>query len=142
MKTVYIIRYQIGDKQSLGTLLVVKDGRILFSSHLLERGWQNNQRNISCIPSGTYDLRKEYSSKFNRKLWEAYGVPNRSECKFHASNFWKQLNGCFAPGEARVNIGSDSELDMVNSADMLDSFMDAMGTDTRARLVVINDNQS
>lgn len=140
MKDVYIIRDTIGRKQCLGTLIVIEDGRLLFNSHLLERGWLNNKKNISCIPARAkaYPLKLEWSSKFQKKLWEAYDVPNRSECKFHSANFWDQLNGCFSPGEARFNIGHDEELDMIYSNDMLEHFMDAMGDDVEARLFVIN----
>ena len=140
MKTVYIIRDKVGRKQSLGTLLVKNEsGRVVFHSHLLELGWRNNQRNISCVPAGKYDLRLEFSPKFNRDLWEAYGIPNRSECKFHQANFARQLNGCFAPGEARFDIDRDGEKDMINSRSALEEFMDAIGQENRARLVVIND---
>jgi hypothetical protein len=140
MKTVYILRDKIGTKQSLGALLVVKAGRVLFNSHVLERGWLDNQRNVSCVHAGIYPLRLEYSNKFKRKLWEAFNVPNRNECKFHSANFWNELNGCFAPGESRRNIGFDAELDMVNSGKMLNLFMTAMGSDTESRLVIIDDN--
>ena len=137
-KQVFIIRDTIGRKQCLGTLIVKDKGRVIFWSHLLERGWLNNKRNVSCIPAGKYDLRLEHSPAFKRKLWEAYGVPNRSETKFHAANHWEQLNGCFAPGEARFNFVRDSSLDMVNSGDKLQEFMDSMGDDTKATLHVIN----
>jgi len=139
MKTVYILRDKIGDKQSLGALLVVENGTTLFNSHVLERGWLDNKSNVSCIPEGIYPLRLEYSGKFKRNLWEAHDVPNRSECKFHVSNYWDQLNGCFAPGQSRKDIGRDSELDMVGSGKALKSFMEAMGMDIEARLVIIND---
>lgn len=140
MKTVYILRDTIGRNQSLATQLVIDRGRVLYSGHLLERGWRDNERNISCVPAGLYDLQLEYSAKFKRKLWEAKGVPGRSECKFHSANFWDQLNGCFSPGESRFNIGHDHELDMIYSGDMLEIFMNSMGDDTSARLVIIDDN--
>ncbi len=139
MKTVFIIRYKIGRKQSLGNLLIRNEhGNIIYVRHLLELGWLNNKRNISCVPHGTYDLKLEHSPKFGRKLWEAYGVSNRSECKFHVANFASQLNGCFAPGMAKFDIDRNGEKDMVNSAEAFDEFMGAMGSSTKARLVVIN----
>ncbi len=140
MKTVFIIRYKIGRKQSLGNLLVRNEyGNIVYSRHVLELGWLNNKRNISCVPQGTYDLKLEHSPKFGRKLWEAYGILNRSECKFHVANFANQLNGCFAPGMAKFDINRDGNKDMVNSKEAFSEFMDAMGKDIKARLVIIND---
>ena len=140
MKTVYIIRYDVGRKQSLGNVLIRNEyGNFVYARHLLELGWRNNQRNISCIPAGHYDLRLENSPKFKQKLWEAKGVPNRSECKFHVANFSSQINGCFAPGMTKFDLNRDGEKDMVNSREAFEEFMDAMGGDTEARLVVIND---
>ncbi|WP_341216946.1 DUF5675 family protein [uncultured Wocania sp.] len=140
MKTAYITRYNGDKNQSLGNLIVFNSNRsLVFNSHLLERGWQDNKRNISCIPEGTYKLVLEYSHKFSRYLWEVKGVPNRSECKFHAASFWKNLNGCFSPGLAKWDINNDGYKDMIYSTDALEEFMDAMGSDTEARLVVIDD---
>lgn len=140
MKTVYIIRKKVGRKQSNGIHLVVNDyGTVVYDGHLLELGWLNNQKNISCIPAGTYDLRLEWSPKFQRNLWESYGVPNRSECKFHNGVTYKHSNGCFLTGKAKWDFDGDKLEDMVQTNIALEEFMDSMGNDTAARLVVIND---
>lgn len=138
MKQVIIHRDTIGRNQSLGTMMVLEDGRVLFSSHLLERGWRNNKKNVSCAPAGKYRLQLEYSPKFGIQLWEAYGIPNRSEIKFHVANFWNELNGCFAPGEARFDINRDGFKDMVNSGPKFKDFMNAMGKDMDATLLIVN----
>jgi uncharacterized protein DUF5675 len=140
MKTVCILRDKVDTIECLGTLIIIEKGRVLYSSHLLERGWNDNKKNVSCVPEGIFDLKLEYSPKFKMDLWEAKGIPNRSECKFHAASFWDDLNGCFSPGEARFNIGRDKELDMIYSMEMLILFMDAMGKDTEAQLIIKNIN--
>ena len=61
------------------------------------------------------------------------------ECKFHPANHFGQLNGCFAPGLAKWDINRDGHQDMINSGHAFDEFMDAMGNDDKARLVIIND---
>ncbi|MEX0274304.1 MAG: DUF5675 family protein [Flavobacteriaceae bacterium] len=143
MKTVYIIRDTIGRKQSTGAHLVINEkGDVVYDGQILELGWLNNRRNISCIPEGIYELRLERSPKFKRKLWEAYGVPNRSETKFHNGVTYKHSNGCFIPGKTRFDLNADNLDDMINSRDALEEFHDAMGEDTRARLVIINDRQN
>lgn len=48
----------------------------------------------TCIPAGEYDVVLEYSKRFDRKLFEIKGVPNRSECKFHAGNHIDHSDGC------------------------------------------------
>jgi len=140
MKTVCILRDTVSSIQCLGALIVVEKGRVLYQSHVLERGWNDNKKNTSCVMEGIFPLKLEWSEKFQMDLWEAYDIPNRSECKFHAANFWDNLNGCFSPGEARFNIGHDKELDMIYSMEMLILFMDAMGKDREAKLVIKNIN--
>ncbi|WP_340198613.1 DUF5675 family protein [Ascidiimonas sp. W6] len=139
MKTVFVIRDIVGRKESLGICLIRDtNNKVLFTSQSLERGWLNNTRNISCIPAGNYNLKLEWSPRFQKDLWEIYGVPNRRECKFHAANFVRQLNGCIALGEKRVDLDVDGLLDVSNSRNTMKKFHKAMGQDTVARLVVIN----
>ena len=140
MKTVYLIRRTKGRKQRLGIHLVVNEaGNVVYDGHSLELGWRNNKRNVSCIPTGIYPLKLEYSPKFKRHLWEAYNVPNRSECKFHNGVTFKHSNGCFLTGKTAFDLTGDNFADMINTRDALQEFHDAMGSDTEARLVVIND---
>ena len=138
-RIVTILRDKIGRKQSTG-IMIVQDatGKVLFTSQGLERGWINNKRNVSCVPSGTFTLKLEWSPKFKTKLWELYGVPNRRECKFHAANYWQELNGCIAPGVSQKDINSDGFIDNFRSKIALNEFHRAMQGYSKAELRVIN----
>ena len=140
MKKVFIIRDIIGRKLSLGMCIVTdqKDNDILFTSQSLERGWLNNVRNISCIPAGVYKLKLEWSPRFQKDLWEIYDVPNRRECKFHAANFSRQLNGCIALGKKRTDIDADGLMDITDSRNTMKKFHKAMEGETVSTLHVIN----
>ena len=138
MKTV-IINRDFGDRdQSLGVCYVVENGEILFKSESIERGWQDNKKRVSCVPQGMYPLKKEWSNRFKQELWELYEVPNRSECKFHAANYARQLNGCIALGERRADIDKDGNLDVTSSKATMKKFHEAMGNDTEAVVVITN----
>ena len=116
MKTILITRFVVTDDYSLGDCYGIDEDcnkRPLAKS--LERGWRDNKKRISCVPDGIYNLKLEWSNKFKRDLWELYGVKNRSECKFHAANFWRQLNGCIALGNAHKHIDDDGDLDVTSS---------------------------
>lgn len=66
-------------------------------AYTIELPWQDNKRRVSCIPEGTYVLRKRYSEKFK---WHfvLLDVPNRSYILLHpANNAQKELQGCIAP---------------------------------------------
>lgn len=69
-------------------------------------------------------------------MYEIYEVPNRSECKFHAANYARQLNGCIALGNKRLDIDHDGYKDVTSSRDTMKRFHAAMGGDRTANLIV------
>lgn len=139
MKTIRINRIWGNDKQSLGSLVVVNEfQQPLFAALSLERGWLDNEPNISCIPIGSYPIVLEYSSSFNEDLWEIKEVPNRSETKFHRANYWRQLNGCIALGLKATDIDGDGYMDITSSEDTMKAFHEIMGRDKQAILVIEN----
>jgi hypothetical protein len=115
------------DNQSTGILSVINENcQPIFATVCIERGDRNNERNVSNVPPGVYPLVYEYSPRFKRKLYELKDVPNRSECKVHASNYWHQLNGCIAPGDRLLDMDADGYYDVTNSRASLDKFHDAL----------------
>lgn len=137
MKTIIVNRDWQDKNQTLGVCYVKDErGRIIFKSEAIERGWRDNQRRVSCIPSGEYPVKLEHSNRFRKKLYEIYEVPNRSECKFHAANYARQLNGCIALGQKRKDIDSDGYIDVTSSRNTMALFHKAMGGDTEAILIV------
>ena len=132
-----IHRFWQDRNQSSGTIVVLGDKNFpLYASLGLERGWRNNQSNVSCIPIGVYSVKLEWSPRFNTMLWEIKDVPNRSECKFHSANYWKQLNGCVAPGLKYKRINNDNYRDVTNSKNSLKAFHDALKPYTKAILII------
>ena len=117
-----LFRLEYEKKQTLGECAITENGKDIFLAKSLERADNNNQRNISCIPSGEYLCVLEYSNKFNRDLWEIKGVPNRSECKFHSANYWHDLNGCIALGTKYLDIDNDGFRDVLNSNNTMKKF--------------------
>ena len=81
-----------------GTFGVLKVKGVAFV--IVELPWRDNKEKISCIPTGEYLCKFEYSDGFKRDLYEIKGVPGRSECKFH--------NGTWA-GDRKKGYKSDSK---------------------------------
>lgn len=75
--------------------LVQDNGRVL--CHTLELPWKNNQRNISCIPAGKYDVIKVESPKFGSCFY-VKDVPDRDAILFHSGNSIKDTRGCIIVG--------------------------------------------
>ena len=65
--------------------------------YTIELPWRNNEVNRSCIPEGTYVLKRRYSHKFRWHL-EIKDVPGRSYILIHPANHAaRELRGCIAP---------------------------------------------
>lgn len=137
MKTVIVLRYKVEYNFSLGHCFIKHEsGVIQYIGATLERGWRNNQKQVSCVPEGEYPLRLEYSPRFDQDLWELYDVPNRSECKFHAANYWEQLNGCIALGSEHRDINFDGVPDIPDSRVTMAKFHGAMGWQKTAKVII------
>ena len=137
MRTIIVNRDFQDDKQTLGVCRIMHgNGEELFKSQCIERGWLDNEKRVSCIPSGIYDVELEYSNRFKTDLWEIKGVPDRSECKFHAANYARQLNGCIALGKNRADIDGDGYLDVTSSRTTMAEFHRAMGKNIKTKLII------
>ena len=95
-------------------LLIIRDtfteestiGRLFLNGELfcdtLENPWKNNQRNISCIPDGEYDVRlrlpRESATRDYIHLL-VKEVPNRDWILFHRGNTAKDTSGCILVGK-------------------------------------------
>lgn len=89
------------------------NGQIFIDDKLIcktiELPWRENQRRISAIPEGRYELKKRVSQKFGNHLI-LIDVPNRSLILIHPANdALKELNGCIAPVTTITGIGKGSE---------------------------------
>lgn len=77
----------------------------------VEQPWRNNERGASCIPDGSYLVRRHVSPTFG-PCWillsnglyatdeEATAKGGRSHILIHPANWPDQLRGCIAPGRS------------------------------------------
>ena len=81
-----------------------------FLCFTLENTWKDNERQISCIPKGTYNLElKEYGrfyDKYKHPIIKLVNVPNRSEILFHIGNYPEDTLGCILLGKTIGNNGN------------------------------------
>lgn len=94
-----------------------------FSCKTLELPWLDNQKYVSCIPTGFYRARKHISPTFGESIW-ILDVPGRSEILIHFGNYAGSKNpntgrpdtkGCVLVGKAFVDIDGDGKLDVTAS---------------------------
>lgn len=84
-------------QDSAGTFgVIVADNQMLCVT--CEDPWNNNRRNISCIPAGVYKCVKRISAKYKHH-WHVLDVPNRSLILIHNGNTIADTEGCILVGE-------------------------------------------
>lgn len=88
-------RVTTGDHGTFGVLL--KDGVPLCVT--LEPPWKNNQKNISCIPQGEYEV-EPFSGRKGTDIWRFKNVPNRSDILIHSGNWVHHTEGCILVGKS------------------------------------------
>lgn len=125
--SIKIVREPSSDKQTLGALTVVdkESNTSVFECKTLELAWKNNNRNVSCIPTGTYQVKKRYSTKY-KNHFHVLNVPNRSWILIHSGNYYTHTLGCILVGKEHIDINSDGNLDVNYSKDTLNKILDIM----------------
>lgn len=118
-------------KQTLGTLTVILD-KELFVCKSLELPWEDNKNNISCIPKGSYLAMYTRSNRLSGAAghdvftYEVMNVPGRAGIRIHSANYFFQLLGCIAMGDALKDINIDGELDVIHSGATVGKFNELM----------------
>ena len=112
-KSLELVRYNYKEASILGRLGCGGE-RICYT---LENAWHDNQRRISCIPEGEYQVKlRKVGGYYNlyKKRWdmldgvlELQDVPNRKYILIHCGNTAGDTAGCILVGGAY----SDSRVD-------------------------------
>lgn len=107
--TVEILRtYQ--EKQTIGEMqFALGDERHKYMT--LELPWRNNERRVSCIPEGEYQVVRRNSAKYGDHF-HVLNVPGRDMILIHVANFVKELLGCIAVGKSHIDINGDGWKDV------------------------------
>jgi hypothetical protein len=117
---------RIGEYQDATFGVLTANGRPVCVT--LEDKWRNNERMVSCIPSGHYKLVKHQSLKFG-ECYKVQDVPGRSDILIHAGNSDADTHGCILLGTSYGLIGPKAII--VASRAAMSSFMQLMnGIDT------------
>jgi hypothetical protein len=127
MISVLVTRNELSEIQTIGRLDVVNGDVELFSCMTLELAWNNNLRQISCIPYGEYSCeKKEATAAIPYQHITVLNVRDRSGIAIHKANYASQLRGCIAVGDKHVDINKDGNLDVTNSSNTFKKLMDIL----------------
>ena len=108
MINLLLIRDTFSKKSTIGELFI--NGERICDT--LENSWQDNQRNISCIPEGIYPVRlrlpRESATRDYMHLL-VKDVKDRDYILFHIGNTAKDTSGC-------ILVGLGSQQDFVSNS--------------------------
>jgi hypothetical protein len=86
----------------------------LMVCNTIELPWLRNQRSISCIPEGRYELKKRVTKKRGQHLL-VVNVKGRDGILIHPANdARKELRGCIAPVTTLIGPGKGSQSRLAN----------------------------
>lgn len=130
-----LIRRFDHNKQERGYMVVFNERNgVEYQCCTLELPWLDNERKISCIPTGRYKVIKHTSPKFGKCFW-VQDVVGRSEILIHKGNYAGSKNprtgkpdilGCILVGKSHVDIDGDGILDVVSSKDTMEDLLDIL----------------
>jgi len=132
MKTITLTRLSDNGKQTLGILTVIKDNGQPYVCKTLELPYKNNESQRSCIPAGQYTCRYTQSARMTSEkghpvfTYEVLNVPHRAGIRIHAANYFSQLLGCIALGDANADINGDGQPDVLHSVATIVAFEQLM----------------
>jgi hypothetical protein len=91
-----------------------------FKLHTLELRWLNNQQSISCIPEGTYLVKRDKTGR--HQYYAVQNVVNRTSIEIHVANNVGHLQGCIGLG-----MGINREYDLTSSQEACNEFTGYVG---------------
>ena len=98
-----------------GKLLFVDNtNNIILQLQTLERPWIFNERKVSCIPTGTYLVKRHNSPKFGQCL-KVQDVKGRSDILFHSGNVVNDTLGCILVGLSAGTVDDSNTAMIYNS---------------------------
>jgi len=128
MKAVLSRRYT--NLQTPGRLIALDGDKVRLQILTLELPWNGNQKRVSCIPEGVYEVHKVHSPKFG-KCFMVMDVPDRSGIMIHPGNYASltdrsDTSGCILPGMARDDIDDNGIEDIIQSAYALEKLLNIL----------------
>jgi len=114
------------DHRTWGTygVFIGPDGPICVA---LERPYTDGFGKMSYIKAGVYQMKLTHSPKFGVKLWELFGVPNRSAIRIHSGNDIHDSEGCILTGTAFDVVGGmNGKVGVTGSKMALEELMDLL----------------
>lgn len=100
--------------ETKGSFFLFDGEAIVFKGKTLELPNNGNQRMVSCIPEGIYDVIRWHSDKFG-DCFLVTNVPGREAILIHIGNYTTDTKGCILVGDYFSDLNSDGNIDVGDS---------------------------
>ena len=122
---VQLIRTTDNGVQTIGKLYVSGDQHATFDT--LERPFKNNERGVSCIPSGRYICSKlNPTEAIPYPHIAVHNVSGREGIRIHSGNLYSHSRGCILIGKGYADINKDGQSDVLQSKQSLIELMNVL----------------
>ena len=117
--------------QTLGRLVLFDGNKVRLQILTLELPDNGNQKNVSCIPEGKYEVHRIYSPRFGKcfHIQDVQDVPGRSEILIHKGNYNKDTHGCILVGMGHADINEDGVMDVIESTHAMERLQSVITED-------------
>ncbi len=106
-----LLRLRDTGNATLGILTLYRKGKEVLNLTCMEPSDLFNLENISCIPTGSYKVKKHDSPNFGQCL-KIEGVRNRTNILIHAGNYYDDTKGCVVVGYGFAYVNKDDHIDV------------------------------
>ena len=130
-----VLSREYNNLQTLGRMVLFEGSKVILQLYTLELPDLGNQKNISCIPEGEYEVHRIYSPKFG-KCFHLQDVPGRSEILIHKGNYNKDTHGCILVGMDRADINGDGVTDVIESSLAMDKLQNVITEDIFTLIII------
>lgn len=131
---ILINRFWQNEKQTEGEIHILDElGSSILKGVIIELKDFDNQKNISRIPEGEYEVIKRYSPK-HKNHFHILDVPNRSYILIHSGNYYTQIEGCILVGFSLKDINGDGFYDAFRSRKFLDLMLELLPNKFRIKI--------
>ncbi len=134
---IWLQRFRDTGVQTLDNTVLVVNGKEVFKCVSLELSWILNQRDISCIPTGTYPVEIRYSDTYGKHL-HIQNVPDRDMILMHVLNYFKESEGCIGVGEKFTHLNNDNEYDITRSKDTLEELLSLIPEGSEIQITIFD----
>ena len=131
--TYLLKRISMTDKGVFGVL--IDEDNIPFVL-TLERPWINNQKGVSCIPSGTYECQRVNTPKHG-EVFQVINVPDRDSILIHKGNIDEDSQGCILVGENFAYNIKNGQPGVSSSGAAFDEFMGKLKGQSKFTLRIV-----